>query len=380
VNGYPGTAEPVTLRGRPVVDALPPGCSRRIVDGMRIAVVGAGIVGLATSRELLERGHDVRCFEAADPMSARSVGDTRIFRLAHERPELVAWADRARAGWKRWSRVAGRSFLGDEGTVVGGDIAAWTAAMAAVGVPFEVTGTRPELPAAAPGGPFLLDPGGGVLRARETGRFLLDRVGAALVREAVQDVRVAGGGVEVATGTGAQLFDAAVLAAGAGTAALAERVGIAVPAERAHHARFTFRLRVPDRVPPAWIDRSARWRPGFSAYAHLVGPGRWAVGGHLPELDDSWEVGRETVVRRSREVVSAYVAEHVTGVRPEVVDTVYCAYPPALGDGVRAAAAGPVTAVWGDNLFKFAPVLGAALAAAAVDGELPGELRAAAPA
>jgi sarcosine oxidase len=57
-----------------------------------------------------------------------------------------------------------------------------------------------------------------------------------------------------------------------------------------------------------------------------------------------------------------------------VVDTVYCDFPPGLGDGVATAAAGSVVAVWGDNLFKFAPVIGAALARAAVDGGLPAEL------
>jgi sarcosine oxidase len=67
----------------------------------------------------------------------------------------------------------------------------------------------------------------------------------------------------------------------------------------------------------------------------------------------------------------------VTGARPEVLGTVHCTFPPGLGDGVPAAVAGPVVAVWGDNLFKFAPVLGAALAAAAIDRELPPDLRAA---
>jgi sarcosine oxidase len=344
---------------------------------VRIGVVGAGIVGLATAHELLRRGHDVRCYEAAAPMAARSVGDTRIFRLAHQRPELVAWADRARSAWADWSAAAGHRLVGGEGAVVGGDVEDRAAAMAAAGVPFEITDRCPELPADDPGGPFLRDPAGGVIRAGRTGRFLLDRVGGALVGAGVDRVRTVGGRVELGSAAGTERFDAAVLAAGAGTAALAAQVGIAVPAERAHHARFTFGLRDPDRVPPAWIDRSGRWRSGFTSYAHLVGPGRWAIGGHLAGLDESWEAGREVVTRRSREVVTAYVEEYVTGARPEVLDTVHCTFPPGLGDGVPAAVAGPVVAVWGDNLFKFAPVLGAALAVAALDRELPAELRAA---
>src|SRR4051794_7608624 len=67
--------------------------SRPYGGSMRIAVVGAGVVGLAVSYELVRHGRDVRCFEAAQPMSARSVGDARIFRLAHATPTLVAAAE-----------------------------------------------------------------------------------------------------------------------------------------------------------------------------------------------------------------------------------------------------------------------------------------------
>jgi len=235
-----------------------------------------------------------------------------------------------------------------------------------------VTDEPPELPAPRAGGPFLLDPGGGVIRAAATGRFLLERVRAAVVPHAVDRVQIAGGRVEL--GTPAGTFDSVVLAAGAGTPALAAQVGIAVPAAQHHHARFTFPLRDPDRTPPCWIDRSGAWRPGFGSYAHLAAPGRWAVGGHHPDLDESWAAGREPVTERSRELVTAYVAEHVTQAVPTPVDTVYCAYPAGLGDGVGAARSGPVLAVWGDNLFKLAPVLAGVLADAAVERSLPAGL------
>jgi sarcosine oxidase len=341
---------------------------------VRIGVVGAGITGLATAFELLGRGHEVRCFEAASPMAARSVGDTRIFRVAHQRPELVEWATRARAGWTAWSAAAGTPLVGAEGTVVGGDVDLWAAAMADAGSPHTVTDEPPDLPAPRPGGPFLLDPGGGVIRAAGTGRFLLERVRAAVVPRQVDRVEVDGGRAVLATADGAEAFDSVVLAAGAGTAALAEQVGVAVPAAQHHHARFTFALRDPDRTPPCWIDRSGAWRAGFGSYAHLAAPGRWAIGGHHPDLDESWSAGRAAVTEHARELVTAYVAEHVTGAVPEVVDTVYCAYPPGLGDGVGAGRSGPVLAVWGDNLFKLAPALADVLAEAAVDRSLPAEL------
>jgi sarcosine oxidase len=47
---------------------------------MRVAVIGAGVVGLSTSLALLRQGVDVVCYEAGEPMGERSAGDTRIFR------------------------------------------------------------------------------------------------------------------------------------------------------------------------------------------------------------------------------------------------------------------------------------------------------------
>jgi sarcosine oxidase len=231
--------------------------------------------------------------------------------------------------------------------------------MAAAGAPHTVTDDRPPLPAPGAVGPFLVDPSGGVVRARVTGEFL--RAGVPVVASRVLAVE----GDRVVTAAGGERFDAVVLAAGAGTAALAAGCGIEVPAAQAHHARFTFPLRDPTQAPPCWIDRSGAWRAGFTSYGHLVRPGYWAIGGHPPDLDESWAAGREAVTAASRQAVLGYVSEHVTALRAEVVETVYCAFPPGLGDGVHVASAGPVTAVWGDNLFKFAPVIGRMVAAAA---------------
>jgi sarcosine oxidase len=63
---------------------------------MRIGVVGAGIIGLATTHELLDGDDEVRCYETSVPLGARSAGDTRIFRLAHSDATLVEHAMRGR--------------------------------------------------------------------------------------------------------------------------------------------------------------------------------------------------------------------------------------------------------------------------------------------
>jgi sarcosine oxidase len=341
---------------------------------MRVVVVGAGVVGLAVTHALAASGHDVRCFEAAEPMAARSTGGTRIFRLSHAIPALVRLADDARAGWARWSDAAGEPLVGAQGTVVSGDIQDFQAAMAALGAKHSVGDQIPGLPTTAASGPFLLDPAGGVIQAERTGRFLISAVGRHLVRSAVTQLDIDGSHARLTTADGSLTADAVVLVAGAGTPTLAVQVGIDVPATLIHHARFSYPLRDPETEPPCWIDRSQSWRPGFGTYAHLAAPGRWAVGGTFPDADVAWERGREAVAAMSRDVVTRYVAECVTEVIPEPDEVVYCNSIQGLGDGIAVARTGPVLTAWGDNLFKFAPLLGEVLARAAVAGGLPAEL------
>ena len=192
-------------------------------------------------------------------------------------------------------------------------------------------------------------------------RRLIELAGHAVVHAEVE--RVDGAAVRVGGATPA--FDAVVLAAGAGTAALAAEVGIDLPSALQHHARFTFPL---DGGPrPAWIDAPAA---GLRTYQHRSGPGRWSVGGTVDAAAVAWAVGPEEATRASRAAVLRFARERLTVV-PEVVETLYCTHAPDTGDGITFARSGAVLAVWGENLMKFAPVLGDALAAAAVDGSTP---------
>src|SRR6185503_9933968 len=80
-----------------------------------VAVVGAGIVGLAAADALARAGVDALCFEAAEPGRGQSAGYTRVFRHAHDRADLVELVSCARRGWDEWSELAGESLVGDEG-------------------------------------------------------------------------------------------------------------------------------------------------------------------------------------------------------------------------------------------------------------------------
>jgi sarcosine oxidase len=278
----------------------------------------------------------------------------------------------ARREWQLWSRAAGVPLLGGEGAVISGDIDGLVGAMAAAGAQYEVLDHPPPgLPAADPAGPFLVDPHGGVIRAAATGRFLLGSLGGTLRRAAVTAIELRGNAAAVVAGAESWVCDSVLIAAGAATPRLAAQVGIDVPGTLVHHARFTFPLRDRQAVPPCWLDRAGAWRSGFTSYGHLAGPGWWATGGGLPIEQVRWELGREAVTGASRQVVTRYVAEYVTGVVPTVADSLYCDVIAGLGDGISAARSGPVLAVWGNNMFKFAPRLAAVVARAAADRALP---------
>jgi sarcosine oxidase len=332
---------------------------------MRVAVVGAGVVGLSAAAALLERGAEVVCFEQTGrPMLERSAGSSRIFRLAHRTPELVALAADARAGFARWAERVGRPLLVPSGCVVSGaDVAVWAAAMDAAGAPYEtsVPADRLRLPVRRPPQDALLDPAGGVIDVDAVRALLEDLTRDVVVAERVTEVDAGG---QVRTPSGSSRFDAVLLAAGVGTAGLADQVGVAVPDELEHHVRFTFAVDPPGPWH-SWIDLPAS---GLGTYQHASGPGQWAVGAHQDPRATAWDVGRDVATDASRDAVLDYAREHLT-VEPEIVEELYCTPVPGLGDGWQVQRSGRVVAVHGENLMKFAPLLGDLLSDACVSGE-----------
>lgn len=68
---------------------------------MRVAVVGAGVMGCAAAWALRERGADVTVYEQFELDNARgsSHGRSRIFRIAYHDPYWIRLAQEAYAGW-----------------------------------------------------------------------------------------------------------------------------------------------------------------------------------------------------------------------------------------------------------------------------------------
>jgi sarcosine oxidase len=148
-------------------------------------------------------------------------------------------------------------------------------------------------------------------------------------------------------------------------------VGVYLPTVLSHHARFTFRLKDQDAILPCWMDGTESWRSGITSYQQPSGPGLWSIGLNLPPEAEDWERGRDEVVDESRELVQSYVREVLVGVADEIVEEIYCDAPAELGDGVHVATTGPVTVMWGANLFKHAPAIGQTLANAAINDMSP---------
>jgi sarcosine oxidase len=86
---------------------------------MRVAVIGAGVMGLATGWALRRRGHEVVVYEqfAVGNPHGSSHGRSRIFRLAYAEPEYVRLAQEAFGLWRELEAETGETLLELNGLV-----------------------------------------------------------------------------------------------------------------------------------------------------------------------------------------------------------------------------------------------------------------------
>ena len=351
-----------------------------------IAVVGAGIVGLCTAYALSERGASVGVYERGRPGNGQSGGDSRIFRHGHDDARLVAMTRSSGAIWAEWQEQLGAELVSADGVVALGAGALDRVAVAerAGAVPLRA-GSAGELSEWLPilagyDGPVSIDEGGGATRNRAAVDALTNALGDRLVIDEVLGVRPTGAeAVEVRAGGATGEHARAILCAGAGTAALAGGLGIELPIALGAHVRLTFPVR---GAPPPRLaclqDSSGEFGETGIYAAPSPGNRAYAVG-----LSDTIEVPGDGApadlsgLAEHAERVRGYVARALPGLDPEPVDVRHCwtTELPWGDDGVAIWERGPVLAIAGHNLFKNAPALGRALAAAALGDGLAPELR-----
>ena len=325
-----------------------------------VAVIGAGITGLATAYALRRRGVEFRLFEEAAPGFGQSAGRTRVFRHGHDDPRLVELAVRAYGEWERLEAELGVPLLGRQGVLLcGPNIGERASAFEEAGVRSRMVNRdeqRGALPVLRPPeDEALLDEVGGFIDVRAAVDSLSRAVRDELVPARVFEVAEGGtGSLEVRTSEGLWTAGRAIICAGAQTQRLARGLGLDIPLRNEIHTRATFDVSEPGASLACLLDRSGVH--GEVVYASPMPDGRqFAVG-----LAGDEEPPADQALAR----LAAYAERALPGVDPDPAGARLCEAStlPWGADAFAVWRAGDVDVLAGANLFKFAPLLGELLA------------------
>ena len=352
-----------------------------------IAVIGAGIVGLATAHAIAETGEAVTVYESGTPGNGQSAAESRLFRHAHDDIRLIEIARRSRAIWSEWEERFGVELISRDGGLALGDPAlerldlleqAGGLAVRAVGAD-EVADRLPLL--AGYSGPATFDQAAGAIRTRAAIGALSDELGDSLRTETgeVISLRPTADGAEVRTVDGCAEHSRVVVCAGRGTARLARGVGLSLPIRLGAHARLLFALREPATGPLACLQDSSGEFGEKGVYATpLPGNRAYAVGlSESTEAEDDAGVVDPAALASLATRASAYVARALPGLDPDPAAHLHCWVTelPWSADGVAVWERERILFVAGHNLFKQAPELGRLVARAALGDRLDERLR-----
>jgi sarcosine oxidase len=319
---------------------------------MRVAVVGAGVMGCATAWALRERGAEVTVHEqfALDHDRGSSHGLTRIFRVAYPDADWVRFAQEAYAGWQELDP----SLLGLYGLIelIADPELTSAHALEECGVPYRLL-DKDEVRAQGAN----LPDGWTALYVADAGVVFADRARHAFLAAA---------GVEVETNrriesTDELDADVVVVTAGSWVRDLVPGVPVTVTRETVAY----FEREGPP--PPSIVDLNAE-TGGHGMYSlHDPVHGLKAGAHHAgAEADPGTEAPPDPAIV---ERIASWVSERFPDVNPEPVDVQTCLYTTTADEHFVLERRGRVVvgSACSGHGFKFAPAVGRRLAKLALD-------------
>jgi glycine/D-amino acid oxidase-like deaminating enzyme len=321
---------------------------------VRVAVVGAGVVGCATAWALSERGAEVTVYEqfGLDHDRGSSHGRTRIFRVAYPEPYWIRLAQEAYAGWNELDP----SLLGLYGLIELVADPALTSARALdeCGVPYRLL-DRDEVREYG----ATLPEGWAALYTADAGVVFADRARHAFLEAAGAEVE-ANRRIESADELDAEVV---VVTAGSWVRDIVPDVPVTVTRETVAY----FRREGPP--PPSIVDLDAE-TGGHGMYSlydpvHGLKAGAHHAGGEADP--DSVGAPDPAIVER----IASWVRGRFPDVDPDPVEVQSCLYTTTKDQHFILERRGRVVvgSACSGHGFKFAPAVGRRLAALAFERE-----------
>src|SRR5438067_3811316 len=324
----------------------------------RAAIIGAGIMGLATARALSRRGWQVTIYEQFEVGNKRgsSHGRSRIFRLAYPDPKWVRMAQEALRGWRELEEETGTAVLELNGLleVVLDAGRSSRDGLRAADADFELMNAAEaerRWPIRVPEGwTVLFQPDAGIVRADLAAKAFLDSARAH--------------GAELHEGTRIESVDdvdadVTVVTAGAWVRRLVPSVSVRPTRETLAY----FRREGDAMASIGQLDPETRGHAQYSLHdpRHGIKAGVHHAGREI-DPDDPGEPDPELVERLAK-----WVAQVHTDVDPEPVASETCLYTNTDDESFVFERNGPVVvgSPCSGHGFKFAPVAGERLAALA---------------
>lgn len=345
-------------------------------DSVEVAVIGGGVMGLATAWELTRRGLKPVVFDrfARGHHQGASHGATRNFNNAYDEEHYLDLLMRAREGWDALGQVDGEPLLRLHGLVTHGeiDVAVIEQRLIERGIHAEILSAG-EASSRWPGMRFseavLFSRDAGVARAsaalEEFERRILAAGGEVRWETPVARVEETDDGVDILLTDGRMRADIVVVTVGAWT----ERMlpGIRLP-----------RLEVTEETPAHFLPVDGAAWPSFN---HYVDTDRYPATVYgMPTPGEGVKVGFHRVgdvvdpdARPHRathvDALTDYVREWMPGLDPASAAPISCTYTSTDDSAFVLDRRGRIVvgAGFSGHGFKFAPGVGAALADLALD-------------